>query len=137
MSLIQRLLSPPTEAAAPTPTVLAPSEDVVSTSSTHKVPRTRTGATWFGICAAAATLVVLIVFMMQNTRSVEVSFLWMHGTLPLALGLLIAGVGTAIAVMVVGTARITQLRRRTAHTDERSAASPTARTLIRTTRQEK
>lgn len=113
MALLQRLPSQPIEAASPTPTAPATSEDVTSTSPTPKVPRTRTGATWFGICAAAATLVVLIVFMLQNTRSVEVSFLWMHGTLPLALGLLTAGVGTAIVVMVVGTARITQLRRHT------------------------
>jgi uncharacterized integral membrane protein len=28
---------------------------------------------------------VLIIFMLQNTRSVEVTFLWMHGTLPLTL----------------------------------------------------
>lgn len=54
---------------------------------------------------------VLIVFMLQNTRSVEVTFLWMHGTLPLALALLITGVGVAILAMVVGGARITQLRR--------------------------
>jgi uncharacterized integral membrane protein len=49
--------------------------------------------------------------MLQNTGSVEVTFLWMHGSLPLALALLIAGVGVAIAAMVIGTARITQLRR--------------------------
>jgi lipopolysaccharide assembly protein A len=111
MALLQRLPSPPIEAASSTPTAPATSEDLTSTSPTRNMPRTRTGATWFGICAAAVTLVVIIVFMLQNTRSVEVSFLWMHGTLPLALGLLIAGVGTAIAVMVVGTARITQLHR--------------------------
>jgi uncharacterized integral membrane protein len=35
----------------------------------------------------------------------------MHGSLPLALALLIAGVGSAILTMVVGTVRITQLRR--------------------------
>jgi uncharacterized integral membrane protein len=75
------------------------------------VPRTRTGATWVGICAAALTFVVLIIFMLQNTRTVEVTFLWMHGTLPLALALLIAGVGVTILAMVVGAARITQLRR--------------------------
>jgi len=73
--------------------------------------RTRTSATWFGICAAALTLVVLIIFMLQNTASVQVNFLWMHGSVPLALALLIAGVGVAIVAMVVGTARITQLRR--------------------------
>jgi uncharacterized integral membrane protein len=75
------------------------------------MPRTRTGATWFGICVAAVLLVVLIVFMLQNTRSVEVNFFGMHGNLPLAMALLIAAVGAAIVTMVVGAARITQLRR--------------------------
>jgi uncharacterized integral membrane protein len=64
-----------------------------------------------GICAAALAFVALIIFMLQNTRSVEVTFLWMHGTLPLALALLIAGVGVGVTAMIVGTARITQLRR--------------------------
>ncbi|MEQ4306137.1 lipopolysaccharide assembly protein LapA domain-containing protein [Plantactinospora sp. B6F1] len=82
-----------------------------STSPTTRMPHTRTGAAWFGICVAALLCVVLIVFMLQNTRSVEIHFLWMHGTLPLALALLIAGVGVAILTMVVGAARITQLRR--------------------------
>jgi uncharacterized integral membrane protein len=112
MTLLQPNSSPPVQAAKDTPASRATSEEVTATSSRRKVPRTRAAATWFGICAAAATLVVLIIFMLQNTRAVEVSFLWMHGTLPLALGLLIASVGTAIAVMVVGTARIAQLLRR-------------------------
>lgn len=74
--------------------------------------QTRTSAAWVGICIAALILVLLIVFMLQNTRRVEVSFLWMNGTLPLALALLIAGVGVALLAVVVGAARITQLRRR-------------------------
>jgi uncharacterized integral membrane protein len=76
-----------------------------------RVPRTRTGAAWFGICVAALLFVVLIVFMLQNTRSVQVSFLGMHGDLPLALALLVAAVGAAILTMVIGVARIAQLRR--------------------------
>jgi uncharacterized integral membrane protein len=75
------------------------------------LPLTRTGAAWVGICVSALLFVVLIVFMLQNTRSVEVSFVGMHGSLPLALALLIAAVGSAILTMVVGAARITQLRR--------------------------
>jgi len=75
------------------------------------VPRTRLSVAWIGICGAALAAVALIVFMLQNTRNVEVSFLWMRGTLPLALALLIAGVGSAILTMVFGAARITQLRR--------------------------
>ncbi len=75
-----------------------------------RLPRTRTGTAWVGICAAALLSIVLIVFMLQNTRSVEVNFLGMAGSLPLALALLIAAVGAAILTMVVGAARITQLR---------------------------
>jgi putative membrane protein len=82
-----------------------------ATTPTSAVLRTRAGAAWFGICAAALTLVVLIVFMLQNTRRVEVNFLWMKGSLPLALALLIAGVGVGLLTMVVGTARLTQLRK--------------------------
>ncbi|MGH3678959.1 MAG: LapA family protein [Natronosporangium sp.] len=55
---------------------------------------------------------VLIVFLLQNTGSVEVTFLWLHGSLPLAIALLIAAVGAALLTMMVGVARITQLRRR-------------------------
>lgn len=83
-------------------------------SSRHQAtarPRTRTGATWFGICVAALLLVVLIVFMLQNTGDVEVSFLGWEGTAPLALVLLTAAVGTAILTLSIGTARIAQLRR--------------------------
>jgi putative membrane protein len=76
-----------------------------------RVPRTRTGAAWLGICTAAVVLVVVIVFMLQNTGSVEITFLWMHGSVPLALALLTAGVGVAITAMAVGEARIGQLRR--------------------------
>ncbi|HZO64433.1 MAG TPA: lipopolysaccharide assembly protein LapA domain-containing protein [Kribbellaceae bacterium] len=75
------------------------------------MPRTRTGAAWMSICAAAVGFVVLIVFMLQNTGSVQVSFLWMDGSVPLALALFIAGVGAAIVAMTIGVARMTQLRR--------------------------
>ena len=75
------------------------------------MPFTRTGAAWFGICTAALPFVVLIVFMLQNTRSVQVTFLGMQGTLPLGLALLIAAVGAAILTVVIGAVRITQLRR--------------------------
>lgn len=80
--------------------------------SSDRVPVTRTSAAWLAICTAAVILVVLIVFMLQNTGSVEVSFLWLTGSLPLALALLIAAVGAAILTMIVGVARMTQLRRR-------------------------
>jgi uncharacterized integral membrane protein len=108
MSVLHRSQHPAEDPATTAPPPV--SDGTPSTSPTNRIPRTRTSAIWVGICAGALTLVVLIVFMLQNTRSVEVTFLWMHGTLPLALALLIAGVGVGILAMVVGAARITQLR---------------------------
>ena len=75
------------------------------------MPRTRTGAAWVGICAAVVISIALIVFMAQNTGSVQISFLGMTASTSLALALLIAAVGGILLTLVVGTARITQLRR--------------------------
>jgi uncharacterized integral membrane protein len=69
---------------------------------------------WAGIWTGTVVFIALIVFMLQNTRSVEIFFLGMHGTLPLAMALLIATVGGILLTLVVGTARITQLRHRLA-----------------------
>lgn len=80
-----------------------------------RVPRTRTGAAWIGLCAGALAFVVLIIFMLQNTDGVEITFLGWRGTLPLAMALLIAAVGSAIITAAIGTARIAQLRRRLTH----------------------
>jgi uncharacterized integral membrane protein len=110
MSILSRKRKAPADSTAtPAP---QPTPEPSGTASTGPVSGTRTSAAWLGVCLAAVLLVVLIVFLLQNTNSVEVSFLWMHGRLPLAIALLIAGVGAALLTMIVGVARITQLRRR-------------------------
>jgi uncharacterized integral membrane protein len=76
-----------------------------------KVPRTRTSAVWFGVWAGVVALILLIIFVGQNTASVEINFLWLSGRISLALALLIAGVCGAIIAMAVAAARIIQLRR--------------------------
>ena len=64
------------------------------------------------LVAAAFLAVLLIIFLVQNTRSTEISFLWMTTSTPLAVALLIAAVGSVLLTVILGTARITQLRRR-------------------------
>ncbi len=86
----------------------APRSEDVDTPVRH----TRISAAWGGIAVGAAVLVVLIVFMLQNTVPVDVSFLGLHGSAPLALTLLIAGLGFTVITLVVGSLRIGQLRRR-------------------------
>jgi uncharacterized integral membrane protein len=72
---------------------------------------TRLGSAHAGLIAAAVVLVLLLVFILENAHSVNVGFLGAHLRLPLAVALLLAGVGGALLVGAVGAARITQLRR--------------------------
>jgi uncharacterized integral membrane protein len=76
-----------------------------------KVPHTRAGAAWAALITAALLAVLLIIFLVQNTRSTEISFLWMTTSTPLAVALLIAAVGSVLLTLILGTARIAQLRR--------------------------
>lgn len=91
----------------------SPLDTVVDPRAVPATPaRTRTSAAWVGVCVGALVLIALVVFMLQNTTPVEVTFLGLVGTAPLALVLLIAGLGVGLVALVVGSLRIGQLRRR-------------------------
>jgi uncharacterized integral membrane protein len=72
---------------------------------------------------ALVLLILLIVFILQNSRKVEVHFLGLSGTIPLGMALLIASVGGGVVVAISGVARVTQLRR-DAHRGRRSTPAP-------------
>ena len=59
---------------------------------------------------ALLLLILLIVFILQNSTKVEVEFLGTSGTIPLGMALLIAAVGGGVVVAISGVARVTQLR---------------------------
>lgn len=71
---------------------------------------TRVSAVWVAVGAALLLLILLIVFMLQNSTKVEVHFLGWTGTIPLGMALLIAAVGGGVVVAISGAARVTQLR---------------------------
>jgi len=89
--------------------------DVTPSAGPRAVPSTRVGTVWVALCATAVLLVALIVFLLQNTGRTQVSFLWMEGSAPLAVTLLIAAVGASLLTALLGTVRITQLRRLSRH----------------------
>jgi uncharacterized integral membrane protein len=72
----------------------------------------RTSGLWAGVVASALVLILLIIFIAQNTERVDVQFLGWEGQTPLAVALLIASVGGLLLAAVAGTLRIWQLRRR-------------------------
>jgi uncharacterized integral membrane protein len=92
----------PAEASPP-----APADDASSSGA----PRfTRASAVWVATGAALLLLILLIVFMLQNSTKVDVEFLGLTGTIPLGMALLIAAVGGGVLVAIAGAARVIQLR---------------------------
>jgi uncharacterized integral membrane protein len=67
------------------------------------------------VVAAAFVLILLVIFIAQNPQPSTVKFLWAHGEAPTAVVLLIAAIAGAFVVIIVGVARIVQLRRTVKH----------------------
>jgi uncharacterized integral membrane protein len=76
----------------------------------HQIGRTRTGGLWVAVAAAALVLLFLLIFILQNSQQVQVSFFGADGDLALGVALLLSAVAGALLVVLVGTARIVQLR---------------------------
>ena len=73
--------------------------------------RTRISGIRTSLIAAAAGLIVVMIFIIQNAHAVSISFLGAHLRLSLAVALLLAAIAGALIMAAAGTARITQLRR--------------------------
>ena len=68
--------------------------------------------TWIGLIGFAIVLILITDFVLQNTNSVRVSFLFWHWHVPLAVALMVAVAGGILVTSLAGTVRILQLRRR-------------------------
>ncbi len=85
-----------------------------STTSTP-VRRSRFGGIWVGLIVAALILVLLLIFILQNAKSVQIDFLWMSGNAPVAVAILLGVTAGALLVAIPGTVRIMQLRKTARH----------------------
>jgi uncharacterized integral membrane protein len=74
--------------------------------------RTRISAAWIGIVASRLVLVLLLVFILQNMRSVKITFLGASGTIPVGIALLFAAMGGLLLAGLVASLRIWQLHHR-------------------------
>jgi putative membrane protein len=92
----------------------------------HRIKRTRTSGIWVAVGFFAVILLLLLIFILQNGTQVSVSYLGMHGHLPLGVALLLAAVSGVLLVVLAGAARISQLRataRRHRRVDAKRAAA--------------
>jgi uncharacterized integral membrane protein len=75
-----------------------------------KAPRTRTSAAWTLAAVGAVVLLLMLVFIMQNSQRAELNFLWFHGTPPVGAALLLSAVIGALIVICLGAGRLLQHR---------------------------
>ena len=121
-------------AAAPDPQLDAPPSGpqpgpVAPPPQQHQIRHTRTSGLWFAVAFFGVALLFLLIFILQNGRHVSISYLGMHGYLPLGVALLLAAVCGALLTILAGAARISQLHavaRRHRRVDARRAAAPAA-----------
>ena len=72
---------------------------------------TRAAALWSALIAGFVILILLLVFILQNTDSATVHFFGWEWNLPIGVGVLLAAVCGGLLTVFAGTARIVQLRR--------------------------
>jgi uncharacterized integral membrane protein len=65
---------------------------------------------WIAIGCFGVLLLFALIFVLQNDRSVDITYFGAHGHLPLGVALLLAAIVGGMLVTLVGTARILQLR---------------------------
>ena len=98
---------PPEQAPPPQQ---APSTAAPHPLPQHRIKRTRTSGIWVAVGFFGVVLLLLLIFILQNGTQVSVSYLGMHGHLPLGVALLLAAVCGVLLVVLAGAARISQLR---------------------------
>ncbi len=135
--------SPPTAAPAPGPATgagvppqtgpvtqsppqTAPQQATAPSAPPLRIKRTRTSGLWVAMGCFAVILLLLLIFILQNSAKVNISYLGAHGHLPLGVALLFAAVCGVLLVVLAGAARISQLRtvaRRHRRADAKNAAA--------------
>lgn len=100
----------PGESLPPTATPAA--DGSLSASTKDPLRGSRASGIWVAVVALVVLLVLLSIFVLQNTQPVEVSFLGWEGQPPLAAALLIAVAAGLLIAVTAGSLRILQLRRR-------------------------
>jgi len=90
------------------PDIAAPAP---ATPPESAVKFTRAAALWSALIVGFLILIVLLVFIAQNTGSTSFAFLGWRWSLPLGVAILLAAVCGGLVTVLAGTVRIYQLRR--------------------------
>lgn len=103
--------APPNGAVSEAPPSQRPLPQDQDRTGHSVVKRSRFGELWIGLIIAAVILVLLLVFVLQNSQTVQVDYFGLTGQLPLAVAILLGVAAGALLVALPGTVRILQLRK--------------------------
>jgi uncharacterized integral membrane protein len=102
--------APPLDAAPPQPGPQHPEPGPQHPELPHHtIKHTRISGLWFAVAVFAVVLLFLLIFVLQNERAVDVSYLGAHGHLPLGVALLLSAVCGVLLTILAGAARMAQL----------------------------
>jgi uncharacterized integral membrane protein len=99
------LAGSPQSQPEPQPTRPAPGFD-----DRGRVRPSKVSGVWVGLIGTALFLILLVIFIAQNSRRVSLHFFGWHGQFSLALTILLSAVIGVLLVAIPGTVRIFQLR---------------------------
>ncbi|MFM8599782.1 MAG: lipopolysaccharide assembly LapA domain-containing protein [Mycobacterium sp.] len=105
----------PAQATPATPAEsIPPAEPDAGTApakNAEEVKFTRAAALWSSLIFGFLILIVLLIFVAQNTATTAFTFLTWHWNLPLGVAILLAAVCGGLITALVSAARMYQLRR--------------------------
>ena len=105
-------VSPEHSPSAVAPPVVAEHESSnLAERKAEAVTFTRTAALWTSLIFGFLILIVLLIFIAQNTESTSFAFLHWRWDLPLGVAILFAAVCGGLVTALVSAARMFQLRR--------------------------
>jgi uncharacterized integral membrane protein len=73
-------------------------------------PNSKIGKTWVFLSIFAVLALLLLIFIAQNSTSVRIHYLGFSGTIGFGVAMLLAAVTGCILTLLVGSARIIQLK---------------------------
>jgi uncharacterized integral membrane protein len=101
----------PVSPVAAEPDISHPSQSHPSQHQGSEVKFTRAAALWSSLILGFLILIVLLIFIAQNTASTPFTFLGWHWNLQLGVAILLAAVCGGLITALVSAARMFQLRR--------------------------
>lgn len=87
-----------------------PSLEPIAPMTLPKTNRSKVGLTWVTLAIFVVILLLLLIFILQNSKAVEIHYLGFSGSVGFGLAMLLSAVTGSILTLLIGSARIIQLK---------------------------